>query len=246
MNEISKIALATLFFSGCFLSHGTDGAPEPEPEPGPPLFPPSADAGIPEPEPIEPGHDICPSEPDSPDVCACGRDRLPHPDAEGECFPCLPCPDDSCGVIDESVDGSERLFPEAWMAWQSPGGFAGHGPAVVVDGRGLVHTWIMQTGFDGAAMPAEPPDQTIELSALALDRLFVRWTSLPRAAIPHGPELASECYPSITVRLCDRCPIETIEYSNPAQLLPELECVATWFDDNRPGTEMRPIEYCSF
>lgn len=243
MYKTSIIAMMPLLLSGCFLTHGTDLEPEPGPPPPPP---PSADAGVREPRPLpEPERDYCAPILDAPDDCACGYEQLTHPDADGECFLCTPCVD-TCGVIDEEADGTSRLFPEAWMAWQSPGGFAGWGPAVVVDARGRVHSWSMEPGFDGAAMPTEPPEDSVEVSALALDRLFLRWSALPRDALPHAPELASECYPSITVRLCDDCPVETLRYDNPAQLLPELECVATWFDENRPGSHPRPIEYCSF
>jgi hypothetical protein len=220
-----QLVVLPFLTSGCFLAHGVDeGAPpkaDPAPEPAP----------MPRPDPpTEPGHDICPSVPDMHERCSCGiAERLWHPDAEGRCFLCHECPA-SCEVPNPE-DGP--IFHGARLSWQSAGGAAGAGPAIVVDSDGFVQVWHMTPGFDPDEVPLSPPDEMLALGFPQTDQLFLRLLAADSLRLPHPPSLPGpECHQDLDFRECDGddCARVRLSFSSAEQVLPELACVGDWFD----------------
>jgi hypothetical protein len=118
--------------------------------------------------------------------------------------------------------------PDAFMSWQSPGGFAGHGPALVVKGNGTALFWDYLAGFDPDTTP-EAPTWSLNLPPQAVGQLFERWSSMSTGELPHvGDEI--DCYPQVYVNLCRGCEADLITYDDATQLEPEMEKVWLWFD----------------
>lgn len=165
--------------------------------------------------------------------CASGRwNRM-------EIFP-RPC--DDGGIADASVKTSG-----ARMLWQAPGGFTGMGPAVMVDADGTVRVWDTTRGVDLASPAA--PTRTLNVTEAAARDLFSRWTMADRSSLPHSGS-SGECSGRVSFRSCEdaSCRVESFNFSNAAQLAPELDPVRMWFEDNL-ASETRsahPATYCQF
>ena len=154
------------------------------------------------------------------------------------------------------VDAPPRR-PDAYLAWQAPGGFAGTGPAITVSGNGEVNMWGEIDGFPPAEGPEQVPRTTYVLSETSVDELFGRWAATDTSTLPHATSWA-ECYPSVWVRLCtdegtDECaPTEINEdYYRAEALAPEMEAVWQWFDAVLPSSletphDNNPRGYCAF
>lgn len=231
---------------GCFLMHGGDGEGEPDTGPEPVDAAPDRADAAPEPEPDPPGRDYCPSEPPEGE-CPCGvAERYTHPDAtDGTCFVCHPCTE-GCEVPHED-DGPMLSGSGAHLSWQAPGGAAGYGPAITVTedgtGGGTLRVWDTAVWFEPASTPDEPPDETVELSFVELDQLFLRLEAADTDELPHdGP--AAECYPIVYARECESCPVLRIEYSTADQVRPELDCVAEWIATQLPEGSRSPAAHC--
>jgi hypothetical protein len=225
-----------VMWGGCFLAHDRDAEAaraEPDPEP---MTDPAPAPRVPEPDP---GHDICPETPGPGEACECGiAERFPHPDESGRCFVCRECAVEC--EIPNPEDGP--IFSGARLTWQAPGGFAGHGPAVIVDDGGLVRVWDETPEFAPASTPATPPDREIDLGFPRTDQLFLRILAAETAALPHdGPW--NECYPQFHFIECEGCDPIQIDYSTPSQIRPELDCVIEWFG-RLPGVD--PGAWCDF
>lgn len=134
-------------------------------------------------------------------------------------------------------------YADAWMVWQAPGGFAGTGPAVLVRGSGEVQTWASVSGFDPSGTPPAGSTRTTLGFGFA-DALFAAWNGASTALLPHGTGTSSECYPTVSVRLCATCVVQRHTYNSADQLLPELRQVFDWFARNVPGTN--PERFCRF
>jgi hypothetical protein len=171
----------------------------------------------------------CESLPVAPQFCGCDGRTFQMPNA---------CPPDRPFV-------STGPCPErgAVMLWQAPGGFAGTGPAVRVQGDGTV--WVWRSTSELTLTGTTPmPDMSLRLSpALAAD-LFARWDRVDLTGLPHGPSAASDCYPSVTVQRCATCMPVRLRYASPAQITPEMNGVWAWFEANTPTA--RPQTFCAF
>lgn len=158
-----------------------------------------------------------------------------------EIFP-MPCID---GGADAGADVA--VGSQARMLWQSPGGFAGTGPAVMVDGDGTVRIWDSTHGVDLASPSA--PTRTLTVTPSAAAALFTRWASVDRTGLPHAGGSA-DCYGRASYRACAdaSCRVETVMFNTAAQITPEMNPVRQWFDDNIIGemTAAYPRSYCSF
>lgn len=141
-----------------------------------------------------------------------------------------------------AVDAGPRQYADAMLIWQSPGGFAGWGPAVMVTGDGTVRRWQMVREFGSGNVP--PADETFQLPGAVIDDLFLRWGRVDLEGLPHGPMSASDCYPSVTVRLSARGPERQLRYQHPRQLTPEMNDVWQWFVLHTPRG--LPNEFCDF
>jgi len=140
------------------------------------------------------------------------------------------------------ADAGERQYPDAMLIWQSPGGFAGWGPAVMVEGNGTVRRWQMAREFSSGSVPMA--DETFQLPGPIVDELFARWSRVNLDGLPHGSMGASDCYPSVTVRLSARGVERTLRYQHPRQLTPEMMEVWQWFVAHTP--RVLPAEFCDF
>jgi hypothetical protein len=146
-----------------------------------------------------------------------------------------------------SSDSGARKHPDARLTWQGPGGFAGTGPAIVVDGSGSIRGWSTIHSFDPAAQPAVAPDQTWTVSGGAVDALFDTWSSASTSGLPHAGAM-SDCYAAVYVAMCTSCPGQTVKYTASSQVKPELDAVFAWFDANivSQTTYAYPKNYCNF
>jgi hypothetical protein len=125
--------------------------------------------------------------------------------------------------------GTPPSYPNAYLAWQAPGGVAGTGPAVVVGGQGWADTWENVKGFS----PETPPSSatgTYTLTRTQADDLFSRLASVNVSSLPHPTTLGYECYPRLYFRLCEGCATTTLNYPAPQALAPEMDPVWLWFD----------------
>lgn len=129
------------------------------------------------------------------------------------------------------------------MLWQAPGGFAGTGPAVRVQGDGTV--WIWRSTAELSLTGTTPmPDMSLRLSPALVADLFTRYDRVNVLGLPHGPSASSDCYPVVTVQRCATCMPVRRRYASPAQLAPEMTEVWAWFDANTPSS--RPRTFYAF
>jgi hypothetical protein len=160
-----------------------------------------------------------------------------------EVFP-MPCVDSGTADAGRSDGGAGA---GARMLWQAPGGFAGTGPAVMVDADGTVRLWESASGVT-LASPSEPT-RTLHVTAGQAADLFARWAAVDRTGLPHSGGSA-DCYGVASYRPCDAidCRVESVMFQTAAQLSPELDPVRQWFDDvvvDR-STAAYPSRYCRF
>ncbi|MDB4931522.1 MAG: hypothetical protein JWM10_4006 [Myxococcaceae bacterium] len=169
--------------------------------------------------------------------CTGGRwDRL-------EVFP-MPCVDSGAADAGRADGGGSS---GARMLWQAPGGFAGTGPAVMVDADGTVRVWDNARSV-ALASPADPT-RTLHVTSAQASDLFARWAAVDRTGLPHSGGSA-DCYGVASYRPCDGidCRVETVMFQTAAQLAPEMDPVRGWFDEvltDRP-TSAYPNGYCRF
>lgn len=178
----------------------------------------------------------CLSLPVAPQYCGCDGATLQEGSA------CLPDrPWRAMGPCPTEGDAGVGRYGDAVLAWASPGGFAGWGPGVRVHGDGLVEVWSMarEVALDGAATP---PDRVERVSAAEAHALFAAWAGTSLGALPH-PSAGQDCYPTVSVRLCESCAVQSIRYNRPADLLPEMGAVWGWFDRVLPTAS--PRAYCA-
>jgi hypothetical protein len=137
-------------------------------------------------------------------------------------------------------------YPDAWLTWDSPGGVAGTGPAVVV-GPGFMDTWDSTSGWPNPEQPPSSATKTYSLTTAQTDDLFTRLAAVDYSSLPH-PSGWVECYPTLYVRLCKGCTPRILGYNVPADLLPEMESVFAWFDQYLAASTLRtnPRNYCNF
>jgi len=149
-------------------------------------------------------------------------------------------PDPNCGK-DMSVGSG------GFLSWQSPGGVAGWGAALTVSDDGTIRLWQMVGGFAPTGAPSSNPDATLNTSTAAYLDLMSRWSSTNTAALPHEG-FATECYPVVYARTCASCTPAMISYNRAAQLLPEMDNVWKWFDNQLSNVDStyNPRSYCNF
>jgi hypothetical protein len=140
------------------------------------------------------------------------------------------CHDSSSNLIEFKNCG--QSYPDAYLAWDAPGGVAGTGPAVVVSGKGWADTWDSVAGFclDSPETPPSNATGTYTLTKTQTDDLFSRLAAVNVSSLPHSSSLNYECYPVLYFRLCEGCATTTLEYHVPQQLEPEMDPVWLWFD----------------
>jgi hypothetical protein len=155
-----------------------------------------------------------------------------------EIFP-MPCNDGGSADV-ASASGARML-------WQAPGGFAGTGPAVMVDADGTVRVWDNTHGVDLAS--PSTPTRTLHVTEAAVRDLFARWSMVDRSGLPHSGS-AGECSGSAEYRACGdaSCRVERVMFTNAAQLAPEMDPVRMWFDVALAGetSSAHPASYCRF
>jgi hypothetical protein len=152
-----------------------------------------------------------------------------------------PKPCDDAGAADAATPA-----PGARMLWQAPGGFAGTGPAVMVDADGTVRVWDSTRGVELASPSA--PSRTEHVTPAAAADLFARWARVDRAGLPHAGG-AGECSGLASYRACAdaSCRVDSVMFTAAAQITPEMNEVRSWFDDNLAGDTMaHPADYCRF
>lgn len=185
--------------------------------------------------------DLCRSLPVAPQYCGCDGRTLQETSA---CPPGRPyASNGACVDAGAPADAATGRYADAAMLWQSPGGFAGWGPAVMVTGDGVVRFWRMRTGFSIDTASTVVADRTERVSVADVDALFAAWAAARVAGLPHAG-MSVDCYPSVTVRRCARCDTTTIMYTTPASLQPEINAVWAWFEA-RYGAD-GPQNYCRF
>ncbi len=151
-----------------------------------------------------------------------------------------PCTDAGAADAAASMAGARML-------WQGPGGFAGTGPAVMVDGDGTVRVWETTTGVELASPSA--PTRTLRVTVAAAADLFARWDRADRSALPH-PGPVTDCYGRVSYLPCmaPGCRVETVTFGVAAQLSPEMNPVRQWFEETLIGemSAAYPRTYCDF
>jgi len=145
----------------------------------------------------------------------------------------------------------EVEYPDARLIFWMPGGAAGHGPMVDVDGYGDLQTWLYVHDLGAPG----PPDYSESLGLPEANRLFELLAAVDFTDLPHPPLDWFECYPQLWL-WWDQGPAYdpmVLDYPLAARLLPELADVYDWFDDflcrgsGIPGyPETLPSEYCMF
>jgi hypothetical protein len=147
-----------------------------------------------------------------------------------------------------SRDAGATTYPNAYLAWEAPGGFAGTGPAVVVSGKGWADTWDNTPGFSSS--PETPPSSatgTYTLTRAQTDDLFARVALVNMSSLPHPSSLGYECSPRLYFRLCEGCTATTLPYAVPQELEPEMDPVWLWFDQFLGSSAMtNPRNYCNW
>lgn len=145
-----------------------------------------------------------------------------------------------------SSDGGAVSYAGAYLAWQSQGGVAGIGPAVVVSGAGWMDTWTSVQAFAPTAPPSNASSSTT-LTSDQVNDLFGRFASSGVAALPHPPTSGVECGVGISYTACQGCSALTVSYTIPAQVSPEMDSVWAWFDQALGAdATANPRNYCRF
>jgi hypothetical protein len=148
--------------------------------------------------------------------------------------------------------GRPPLYPEARLLWQAPGGVAGTGPMLLVDGAGLARSWVNDRGnynTDDPGWSRTDYDAAEQLGAEAANDLFERLTNIDYTNLPHPPAVWSECYPLFELAPCPTCERIRIEYSRGRDLNPEFWGIYNWMQERLCRIiphDALPISYCEW
>jgi hypothetical protein len=143
-------------------------------------------------------------------------------------------------------------YPEARLLWKAPGGFAGIGPMLLLDGQGLARIWLQVRGIygiDSEEWFADDYDAAEYLGAAAAGELFDRLLGVNYSDLPHPPTGWNECYPMLEFRACNDCEAIRLDYAQAGDLLPEFWSVYAWIDERlcrTASTDSLPGAYCEF
>jgi len=143
-------------------------------------------------------------------------------------------------------------YPEARLLWQAPGGFAGTGPMLLMDGLGLARVWREDRGISSIDNPdwlRMDYDGVEDLRAAAANELFDLLFSIDYSALPHPPTGGGECYPTLELRACATCETIRLDYAEARDLLPEFWGVYNWLDPRLCRIAPAPVlpgSYCEF
>ena len=198
------------------------------------------------------------------DECAFCGDLLPWQWNGDECRfapTCCGCVGADCGQRFRTFDACEQVYggcphalyevayPDARLIFWMPGGFAGHGPLVDLNGYGELQTWLTVRDLSDPG----PPDYTEQVSQREANTLFSMLDAVDFTGLPHPPLDYSECYPQLWL-WWDQGPAYdpmVLDYPRANRLEPELAGVYAWFDvllcrgDGLTGyPETLPSEYC--
>lgn len=134
-----------------------------------------------------------------------------------------------------------------YLLWQSPGGFAGWGPALEITASGSTRLW--KEAFTRAPHDTADWDVVFRLSSQQVDALFSLLAEVSFDHLPHETGTARDCYPSLVYQRCKECAPLILDYSHPADLSPELDAVYAWLNANvapqAPDITM-PDHYCGY
>jgi hypothetical protein len=133
---------------------------------------------------------------------------------------------------------------DAYLLWQAPGGFAGTGPALELDGKGHLRAW--KTTF--TLQPHQTPSKADVDLTLSVSQTQKIWSSLAAVdftKLPHPGGPGWECYPHLRYERSSWAkPIE-LDYSYAHQLEPELHPVYQLLSDIlQPHDMTSPWVYC--
>jgi len=143
-------------------------------------------------------------------------------------------------------------YAEGRMLWQAPGGAAGMGPMVLIDGFGLVRYWHFDDGIYSVGSEEWERtdwDGSEDLGVEAANELFDLVLSIDTGELPHPPEMWVECYVSFDVSPCGGCETIHLDFQQARDLLPEFYGVYRWLDERLcrlTGLEGLPSGYCEF
>ncbi|MCA9670420.1 MAG: hypothetical protein KC503_32715 [Myxococcales bacterium] len=150
-----------------------------------------------------------------------------------------------------AADTSKPTGFQQYLLWQSPGGFAGSGPALELQSNGTLRLW--------RSTPTMQPHQTgkwdyeLKLSAAQTTEIFALLRATPYGGLPHPSPGQLECYPVFHYDPCvyQPCALSVVElrYSQPQDLSPQLDDVYKWLakyvGGKYPDVRM-PDQYCLF
>jgi hypothetical protein len=160
------------------------------------------------------------------------------------------CNSSSSGLIHYETCGG--AYPTAFLAWEAPGGAAGTGPAVLVQGIGYAITWDNVPGFIGSTPDTGPTSGVssgnYSLTRAQTDDLFTRLAAVNISVLPHAMSISfHEMYPRLYFRLCQDCAATALTYDSAKQLVPEMEPVWSWFDGLVGATaNANPRNWCDW
>jgi hypothetical protein len=147
----------------------------------------------------------------------------------------------------------EVEYPDARLIWMAPGGVAGWGPALALDGYGNLRTWTAAAGSPD--WDRQDPDYTEDMGIEAANELFGLLDSIDFTGLPHDPQVAGECYPIFWLLWedCLGCVPIRLDYWSGLDLRPEFDTVYAWLNQRlcRPGgiadyPDVLPPNYCLF
>lgn len=270
MAPVLRIAVLFLLVVGLGRCERGSVGGEPLPDgsaPPPDGSAPSPDGSVPPPDGHVPGCEPQDAQEDPTvfcDECAFCEDLLPWQWNGDECYfapTCCGCAGADCGQRFRTFDECELVYggcphalfevayPDARLIFWMPGGAAGHGPLVDVNGYGEVQTWLYVSTLSDPG----PPDYTEQVSLREANALFAMLDAVDFSDLPHPPLNSFECYPQLWY-WWDLSPVSeplVLDYPRANRLEPELTEVYAWFDtllcrgDGISGyPETLPSEYC--
>ena len=136
-------------------------------------------------------------------------------------------------------------YPDARLMWTAPGGFAGAGRAMMIDGLGFVRHWAFAS-YD-VTWDADDADAAEDLGPDAGEELFAMLEEIDYSDLPHDTIRHWDCYPHFELTLCAECETIVLDYDGGEELLPEMRSVYNWLEDRLcrsvPRLEL-PDFYC--